>query len=222
MNCVETKKSIEALLDGELGNGQRDAVERHLITCVGCCEWKERMLSLSSLLQVNRVDAPSAELDMRMIKSFRNYHSVKQSTWQRVVFGAFVIPKPTFAIGLILATAGFWLAFQIGKINSTTLSMTSPVVISNEIPLQTQAKPETLTVFVEVPVIKEKIVTRTVFIREQKGKIEKRSNISRANILASSSSVAENGYFTDLNLKGFQPPADIGMRIIKEEKKDEK
>ena len=226
MNCIETKKNIEALIDGELASRLKEPVERHLLVCRDCCGLKEEMILLSSFLQTSQIAPPSAELDERVIKSFRkHYEPAVRWSWRQMIFGSMAIPKPVFAALLVLATAAFWLAFQIGKINSTTVSVPSLFVVTNEVPVQIPAESPAQTVIVEVPVIKEKIVTRTVYVRERKNNETEKAKTpadSEQNFLPSSSSVAENGYFTDLSLKGFEPTAQINAKIIKEEKKDEK
>jgi len=227
MNCIETKKNIEALLDNELDDAQKDAVEHHLWVCSDCCELREQMSSLSSLLQVSQIASPAAELDKRVMKSFQKHHASSRIWWRRVVFGTFVVPKPAFAMLLILALAGLWTAFQIGKISSATISTASPSIQTvNEIPAQTPAEKTVQTVIVEVPVVKEKIVTRTIYVREQKSnKNEKNKtfvNSRQNNLPLYSSTVADNGYFTDVSLKGFEPSAEISAKIIKEVKDDEK
>ena len=222
MNCIETKKNIESLLDGELDADLKNAVEHHLWICSTCRELREQTVSLSGLLQASRAALPSADFDKRMMKSFKNHHASSWS-WRRMIFGAMVIPKPAFATLLILMVAGLWLAFQIGKISSTIISMTSPSVNANEIlvPAETTIQ----TVLVEVPVIKEKTVTRTIYVREQRNnKNEKniKSKFSadsrRNNLPFYSSTVADIGYFTDVSLKGFEPSAEINAKIIKEVK----
>ena len=226
MNCIETKKNIEALVDGEINGALKESVERHLLICRDCCELREGMILLSSFLQTSEIAPPSTELDERVLNSFRNHQKTGvSSSWRQIFLGSLAIPKPAFAALLILAMAAAWLAFQIGKINSANVSVPSPFVVTNEIPVQVPAESPAQTVFVEIPVIKEKIVTRTIYIREQKpNKTEKVKPAadSELNFLPSSSSVADNGFFTDVSLKGFTPTQQINAKIIKEEKKDEK
>lgn len=225
MNCIETKKNLEALLDNELDDEMKDAVEHHLWICSPCRELRENAMSLSNLLQISRIDSPAAELDRRVMNSFKK-HNASIWSWRRVIFSSLVVPKPVFATLLILTAAGFWLSFQIGKIASTPISITSPSVNANEVPVQTPAETKTRTVLVEVPVIKEKIVTRTVYVRETKSNKTKKTksfgDSRQSNLPLYSSTVADNGFFTDVNLKGFQPSAEINARIIKEVKEDEK
>ena len=224
MNCIETKKNIEALLDGELDDAQKDAVEHHLWICSACRELREQTRSLSSLLQMGSIALPSDELDKRVLRSFQK-HRAPNWSWRRAIVGAFVIPKPAFAAVLIAALAGFWLAFQIGKISSTIVSVDTPSVISNEMPAQMPAETAVQTVMVEVPVVKEKIVTRTVYVREQKNDKNQKNKLADTkenNSPLYGSTVADNGYFTDVSLKGFLPSAKINAKIIKEVKEDEK
>ena len=224
MNCIETKKNIEALFDNELDDEMKDAVEHHLWICATCRELREQTWSLSSLLQMGSIVLPSDELDKRVMRSFQKRH-IPNWSWRRMIFGAFVIPKPAFAALLIMALAGLWLAFQIGKISSMTVSMTAPSVIPNEIPVQIPAETKVQTVVVEVPVVKEKIVMRTVYIRESKNYKNEKNKFAGSkenNSPLYSSTVADNGYFTDVSLKGFLPSAEINAKIIKEVKEDEK
>lgn len=226
MNCIETKDNIEALVDGELVGELKESVERHLLVCRDCGELKEEMILLSSVLQTSEVAPPSAKLDERVMNSFReNQSRVVSASWRRVFFGSFAVPKPIFAALLVFAAAAAWLAFQVGKFNSAAISVPPPLVVTNEIPVQIPAESPAQTVFVEVPVIKEKIVTRTVYVRVQKNNKPEKAKSPAAfeqNFLPSSSSVADNGFFTDVSLQGFVPTDRINAKIIKEEKKDEK
>ncbi|MDQ4123887.1 MAG: zf-HC2 domain-containing protein [Acidobacteriota bacterium] len=224
MNCIETKENIEALLDNELNEALKERVENHLQICPVCRDLKEQTVSLSALLQMSYMPLPPASLDHRIIKSFRQKHA-PVSTWQQIIFGTFAVPKPAFAALLILVLGGFWAAFQVGKIYSTSISISEPFGETRQIPVQMPQQPTIQTVVVEVPVIKEKTVTRTIYLRaSQSNKNEKRKpvEIPPNSDLPLSSVVANNGYFTDVSLKGFQPTPEIGVKIIKGVKEDEK
>lgn len=222
MNCTETRKNIEALLDGELDDAQKDAIEHHLWMCPPCLELRERAANLSKLLLSSASAAAPAALDRRVMQSFER-HRAKKSSWRRALVGGLMIPKPIFAALLIATTAALWLAFQVGKISSSKVSMSAPEIVVNGLP-----PPETKiqTVTVEVPVVREKIVTRTVYVRERKSIQTKKSEsvdvLRRSDSPLYSSTVAENNYLTDVSLKGFEPAAEIGAKIIKGVKEDEK
>ena len=210
------------MLDGELDDAQKDAVEHHLWTCPPCLESRERAASLSKLLRTAETAAPPAELDRRIIKSFQHHHA-KKSTWRRFFFGGLLVPKPIFAALLIAAATALWLAFQIGKISSSSVSMSAPEIVVNQIS-PPESKIQTVTI--EVPIVREKIVTRAVYVRGRKTlqtEKAKSLNILQRDISPFySSTVAENNYLTDVNLKGFEPSSEIGAKIIKGVKEDEK
>ena len=224
MKCIENKKNIEALNDNELDDALKDAVEHHLQVCSVCRELKEESAALSTLLQTSRIPLPSAALDARIMKSFRQQHE-SVPIWRRFILGTFAVPRPAFAALLILAIVGFWTAFQLGKIYSTPISISEHLGETTKAPIQMPEQTEIQTVVVEVPVIKEKIVTRTIYVPQPKiNKNEKSKSLDvlRQSDLPLSSVVANNGYFTDVSLKGFQPSAEINAKIIKGVKEDEK
>lgn len=224
MNCTETQKNIEALLDGELDDAQRDVVEHHLWMCPPCLELRERTASLSKLLRAAEAAAAPAALDRWVMRSFEEQHRAKKSSRRRAFFDGLRVPKPIFAAFLMAAAAAaLWLAFQIGKISASSVSMTAPEIVVNQI---APPEPKTRTVAVEVPIIREKIVTRTVYVRARKSvETEKSTSLDRLRRNDSplySSTVAENNYLTDVNLQGFEPSAEIGAKIIKGVKENEK
>jgi len=221
MNCVDIKKDIGALIDDELGADERDRLDSHLLTCVDCRETLEWTKCLSNLLTVGHIDPPSVSLDERVTRSFREHYSRKQAPlWRRVAFGSFAIPKLAFATVLVLAIAGLWLAFQLGRINATTISIPAYADLSSTSPAEINAPNKTRTITVEVPVIRDRIITRTVYIRSFKRDQIRREDGGTigSNALTTFSSIGQSGYFTDANLQGFQTPAEIGVRIIKEVK----
>lgn len=226
MNCIETKENIEALLDGELDDAQKDAVEHHLWICDDCRDLREQRMSLAGLLQqVSLAALPPAALDRRVMRSFQNHHAPKRAWWRQMLFGSLAVPKPAFALLLILASAGFWAAFRLGKMSSpATPAEKLPSIAVNESPTLPPAEKTVQTVRIEVPVVKEKIVTRTVYVREQKDVKNEKDiipvNPKQNKLPLYNSSVADNGYFTDVSLKGFQPSAEMGAKIIKEVKKE--
>ncbi len=226
MNCAETIEMIGALLDDELDPTVKANVEQHLVHCIECADGRHRMLSLSNLLQVSQVDPPPAELDERIMESFRHHRAVPQSSWRKTFFGSFVIPIPAFAMLLILVAAGFWTAFQIGRVTSTAVQMTSPpAAISDNTPDQTLQQTGVKTVYVEVPVVKQKTVVRTRYIRTLVGDrrpAQDSPETRQDNLPIFNSTTTANSFINNLNLQGFQPPAEMNARIIQEEKKDEK
>ena len=82
------------------------------------------------------------------------------------------------------------------------------------------------TKLVEVPVVRVRVVTRTVYsARAQRNAREARNRAQAAEQnypnLAMSDSIAEHGYLTRAKLAGFQPANEMKARIIKEVKVNE-
>jgi hypothetical protein len=82
----------------------------------------------------------------------------------------------------------------------------------------------TITKIVEVPVVREKIITRVVYLdrNKQNGIQAKRINPKLPGNIALNNSIAENGYLTQINLEGFQPASEITTTVIKGEGNDKK
>jgi hypothetical protein len=104
------------------------------------------------------------------------------------------------------------------------------------------ASPEIIeqTKIVEVPVIRERIVTRVVYVERQgraadlparnpalfSSRKDLRRNSPNSNpkdtFIAMKGSVAQNGYLTRIDLTGFQPTNGMNARVVREVKNDEK
>ena len=221
MNCNKAKLEIGAALDGELELKKQRALDRHLLSCKPCREAKASMLSLSSVLKLTPAPLPPPELRSRIRKSFKDRCPAEQAVPQRFAFGAFFIPKPAFAALLLLAVTGFWLSFQIGRISSSTVVREPPAEIFNDIPVKPATETKVETIFIEVPVIKEKTVVRIVRIdRPERSRTKKKGEKpaeQQPDILPIfNSTTTARGISNDVNLKGFQPAAEMNARVIKE------
>lgn len=136
--------------------------------------------------------------------------------WKRLLAAKLPIPVPvaaTLVVGLIVSSA---LAFRRAPIEQPNAP--SPATVES-------------VKIVEVPVVQEKIVTRTVYV-ERKRVAECASRaplpaVARANELnnaaiAHNNSEEETGFFTRANLKGFQPADDMKIRVIKRNNTNDK
>jgi hypothetical protein len=142
------------------------------------------------------------------------------SLWKWLLMARLPLPVPVAAAVALALLASSFLAFR-----SSTASPT-PVA------------PPTLSVstapprIVEVPVISEKVVTRTVYVEKRGREI---TNVRRqaptplppardeAALTASNSEKGrrQGSFFTRVNLTDFQPPDEMKIRIIKRRNPDE-
>jgi hypothetical protein len=84
----------------------------------------------------------------------------------------------------------------------------------------------------EVPVVREKIITRTVYVERKRATPARESQIEMPAVaqtgetndpsLVHSKPEEETGFFTRANLKGFQPADEMKIRVIKRNNTDEK
>jgi hypothetical protein len=227
MNCNKAKENIGALIDGELGLERATDLERHIEMCEECSEAKDLTLSLSTILRASSVPGPSSHLRARINESFELHHLDQPGFWQRLGFGSLLVQKPIFASLVILALAGFWLSYQIGKVNSDVVLMSAPTEEKSERVTDVATVENTgKTIYVEVPVIREKTVFRTVYLtrpsRFEQTTAKRTSVLSEGALPAFSSTSTTRGISNDLDLSGYQPPAEMKARIIKEINNDER
>ena len=245
MNCEKVNVLIEALHDGALDTNEKAGMEEHLAGCTSCRKSRERLSALSRLIQKSSVPEPSASLEQNLLRAFSAHHdkSSKSLVWWRQIFaGSVSIPKPVFAAALIAVAVIVTASNLIGRNAANTLY--AETISSAPVPVITapSASPEIIeqTKIVEVPVIRERIVTRIVHVERQgraaelpaqnRTLIAARKEMRRSEPLSNpkdspptmNGSVAQNGYLTRIDLTGFQPTNGMNARIVREVKNDEK
>ncbi|HEX8638090.1 MAG TPA: zf-HC2 domain-containing protein [Pyrinomonadaceae bacterium] len=245
MNCEKVKESIEAFHDGAINDAVKIRTEEHIAGCASCAAAFDRLRALSDLLRKDVAPATSGALDRKLMRAFAEKYELTAKSparWSGIFSGSLSIPKPAFAAGLIAVAVAITAANLIGRrasIDTTSNRVsTAPAAFS-------QPSPEAVeqTKIVEVPVVRERVITRVVYverpsqadefktrfdaihsrarnlpgktIKEKKGVSSERENISD---LAMNGSVGRNGYFTSGDLTGFQPAAELKARIVEEKK----
>ncbi|MDT5061202.1 MAG: hypothetical protein QOH63_1661 [Acidobacteriota bacterium] len=140
----------------------------------------------------------------------------RDSFWKRLLMARLPLPVPVAAvIALALLTSSF-LALRGSTVN---IVPAAPQTASLSI-----APPR----IVEVPVVHEKVVTRTVYVEKR---VRENSNARRQaptpptardeSALTASNSEKGRSFFTRVNLTDFQPPEEMKIRIIKRRSSDE-
>lgn len=243
MNCEKASLLIEELYDGELNGQIRNRVEEHVAVCSFCRVKFEEICKLDRLLDQSSALPPSILLDQKLLSAFKAKHrqpSEKREAWRHWIFGGSInIPKPIFAALSILIAVAFVTANIMWKRNANPANAADfPAATAPNV--STLPSPEVIerVKVVEVPVIKEQIVTRVVYIEKKNFGVERKQNqlsITARNAPARSvphlpvesnnstakSSVAENRHITRVNLDGFQPSDEPKVRVIREEKANE-
>ena len=249
MNCEEAELLLESLHDDNLEPRLKTRVERHLADCPSCGGIMKGLQNMRGVIRKGFIPPPSASLDRIVMREIRRAGALrrpqKTTWWQRMFGGSVKIPKPAFAAALIMIAVGLILSNLPGR-NAANFSaspdaLNSPSALAISLPKRDE--PEK-TKIVEVPVIRERVVKQTIYVERpnldsrKDGRqysalrpnkrdfetLQKESPVRKRNVpdLEMKDSIAENGYFTRVNLSGFKPAVDAKTRIIKEGKVNEK
>jgi hypothetical protein len=243
MKCIEVENQIYSLLDGEVNSINREKVEHHLKECRLCGQIHEKLRAVDELL-MKSVPVPDPK---RMDESVMNAFYLRQDKKQKIRENVYwwtalsklkLIPKTAMALAALLFVVSVGLAFQLGRITATDIQVALPQteqtsqqalkennLLASHVEIASNIKNEVpVTKFIRIPVIKEKIVNRVVYVHKPQ-KIERENSIpsvmSDINNLSLKNSMRKNEFLTEANLKGLQVISDSKPRIIKRGESDE-
>lgn len=228
-NCRRIESQLADLLFDELDAGHKLRLLTEIETCAHCMG---HYLSFSETLSVfdrtAEASLPPESYWPRYNAALRHrLHAPAQTPieakservpfWKRLLTAKLPLPAPIAAalvVGLIISSA---LALKRQPATQAVAPSLPPPV-------------ETVRI-VEVPIVRERIVTRTVYVERKRAAeretspsslVAARSNRMNDSALADSKHEDEAGFFTRANLKGFQPADDMKLRVIKRNHTDEK
>jgi hypothetical protein len=243
MKCIEVEKQIYSLLDGEVSFVNREKVEHHLKECQLCGQIHEKLRAVDELLMKSVPVPDPKRMDESVMNAFYLRQGKKQEIrenvyWWTALSKLNLIPKTAMALAALLFVVSVGLAFQLGRITATDIQVGLPQieqisqqalkennVFTSHVETASNIKNEVpVTKFIRIPVIKEKIVNRVVYVHKPQ-KIERENSIpsvmSDRNNLALKNSMRKNEFLTEANLKGLQVISDSKTRIIKRGETDE-
>ena len=219
MNCDELGAQIELAFDGVVDSALTDEIESHLSTCSFCNAQMKQLQAMRRVLRRDEIPAPSTSLDLRVMSAFRQRreHSREQSPgWRTLFFGSILVPKPVFAMSLIILGAVLFLGIQIGKRSGkqiagpdvtprTVSSISTPPATTSEVRAET-AEPTSRR-------------RRSIQRIHRTSRGPALSSKSMANSLESFATVSPMGanYTTKATLDGFEPFRDAKIRVVKAE-----
>lgn len=220
MNCIETRKLLSALYDGELDSSEREITNTHLSDCVSCQEMFKRMKRIGVGIKQSLPQSTPKDLDSHILFMHRQLPKEKQQQVKAV--GWFGIPGFVFGIGLIIFGLTAVSAFQLGVIYSEN---TSPAIIHNNASNQQlddksmlvaeKPKIESKTLkerIAEVPIIKTKYVTRVVY-RKADPRYKRSNRVTQIN---------DNSFTKNIRTsQRFELVSEIKPKILKKGKSDD-
>lgn len=235
MKCTEVEKQINFYIDGEISTLHKKEIESHLANCYDCREAVGNLQELRKVLTGYLPVKDSAPNSAEIMEVFNRHHSKKQNKfagWLSAVFGQKIGYKTAIASLSLMLLAFTSFGFLIGRLTATELRVEMPAIeIAPNMPPQTSEqqlavqdaekieKREQPTVkYVEVPVEKEKIITRTIYLNRP----EKQTKVSRSvknqpDNQAAETAINQKEYLTQADLGKFQPVSELKPKITKKE-----
>jgi len=225
-DCRKLENSLVDLVFDELETDEKQYLLAEIESCVGCLR-EYRTMTETLLVFDQSVEASSpdesfwpqhhAALRQRLETDALPAKTKRTSLWKRLLTAKLPVPVPVAAVIAIMLLTSSVIALRQSKVEV--------------IPAAPQALSATTTPeIIEVPVIREKIVTRTVYV--EKSARQNNRMLPQATVaprdeysLTARNSLRESGQgnlFTHVNLTDFQPPDEIKIRIIKRGNTDEK
>jgi hypothetical protein len=232
MKCTDFEKTFDLIIDGEADDLQKTRFEIHIANCASCRLDFEHRQTVRKLLKNQTEVLPSSAFDERMMREFAAYQQTKQkiqSNWL-TTFVQFLSPSLRFAAWCGILIFGLGIAFLLGRMSVSQPTQTALSGSQNQTNIETPAlkevvklvelepkiatKTEYKTRYVEVPIIKKKIVTKVVARGELQAptNARKKEDFSEANIknFDNQKEIAEQ-----FNLVNLQPVSNISYKIIK-------
>jgi len=157
-SCANHQETLWLDVYGELPPEQRAAWEKHLETCAGCRQERQRLLHLLHLV---KEAVPSPELPpegaMALQESIRETLTKEQDErwWQKGIFGTRLRPIPAFAAALALMIAVGWLGLR-------ELQTPSPVRTASNVSSEDQISAQDMEVIKNLELLRDMDVLKRV------------------------------------------------------------
>ncbi len=104
MDCETGKRMISRLVDDELGEKERELVERHVAACPACTAFREDLFKMRALFAADPIPSPSTDLDERVRAAAR----LELAARRRGVLSVVLRRMAVAAMALAAATIGLF------------------------------------------------------------------------------------------------------------------
>ena len=226
-DCRTLEKKLVDLVFDELNAGEKLRLLAEVETCADCLN-EYRSMTCSLLVFDEAVEASwpdesywpehQAMLRRRLEEEVapRAITQSREPFWKRIFAARLPVPVPVaVAIALALMVSS---VLALRPPTKETITATQPPTVA-------KAPPE----IIEVPVFREKVVTRTVYVEKkvhEKNAVRPRTLTTQPDEATLTARHAEEesgqgGFFTRANLTDFQPADEMRIRVIKRSNSDE-
>jgi hypothetical protein len=230
-DCRTTRSRMVDLVFDELKADEKLRLMSELETCVECLG-EYRSMNGTLLIFDAAIESTSHDegywqeqherLRLRLHEAASSSKVISKAqhvpVWKRIFETRLRVPLPVAAAIILALLASIVMALLRPSVANVTLRPAPAIVL-------TEAPPRTI----EVPVFRERVVTRTVYVEKkskEKGEARRPAPALRPDETALTASHAEKesgqgGLFTRANLTDFQPPDELRIRIVKRSNEDE-
>jgi hypothetical protein len=223
MNCVEISAQIEVLFDGAANPALKGDIEAHLSECPACAIRFERLQAIRTLLRRSVIPAPSASMDVQVMRAFHDRQlrsRARYARWGGLVFGSVRIPKLALPMLLVALGVALLAGVQIGKKMATQIVMPGTPTLTVSSSAAPPKIPESGVESRERPLFRTRTMRNR--FRQPRHRIANVGSVaqtSTVNAFESFATVSPAGtsYSTKASLDGFQPLKDTRIRVIKGE-----
>jgi hypothetical protein len=220
-DCRTMQNRLVDLIFDELQADEKLRLLAEVETCAGCLgEYRSMTGTLLVFDQAAEVSLPDESYwpehralrreRLEEVLPARAYAPQRESLWKRIFTARLPVPVPVAAVITLALLASSMLALRSSK----------AVVIAPEQPQTATNAAAASPMVIEVPVVRERVVTRTVYVVK---KVREKNEVvpaGRSNEMALTATNAgresgQGGLFTHVNLTDFQPPDELKIRIVK-------
>lgn len=180
---------------------------------------------LRSLLRAWAAPRPSPDSRARLLADFRA-SGVRRPLWRRALAAELRVPLPVAACAVVALLASLVVVAARTTTSATSVASVAPSA-SIENP-NAASNTETVVKFVEVPVVRERVVTRFVYVEKKErgaGGLERASpEGARETKRAADSRRAgtPTSFFTRVDMADFRPADEMKIKIVRRGGTDEK
>lgn len=223
-DCREVERNMVDLVFGELGEDERSLLLSEIERCPECLgEYSSMRGTMRVFDHAVEASLPAESFWPQHHEALRQHLAINSSPvatrqepfWKRFFALKLHVPVPVAAAVIISL-----LTLSVLALRSST---TTP---AQTLAAQPLLAPQTPPRIVEIPIVREKVITHTVYVEKtRRGMKDELSQSSKSQRVAPSVREKENdqeGLFTRASLTDFQPPDEMRIRIIKRSNSDEK
>lgn len=223
-DCGEVESKLIDLLFDEVGEDERLRLLAEIESCPECLgEYNSGYGTIRIFDRAAQASLPADDFWPQHHEMLRQHLALsnvpalasQEPFWKRFFALRLHVPAPVAVASVICLLTLSILAFR------PSANRLGQTVATQQVPT-----PQVLQQIIEVPVVREKLVTRTIYVEKTKpGARNTSTQLARSRRIAPSLIEKEDdpgGVFTPASFTGYRPPDELRIRVIKRNKSYEK